>query len=97
MTETTRASVEEQISSFAEGDLEYAKDMLSALWDIVSKDGRATATSNFPSGVSSLQFSRKADTEVHFVIRANGVRVLLTGTPSEKRSSSRFATESSLT
>lgn len=55
MAETTRASVEEQIGSFAEGDLEYAKDMLSALWDIASKDGGATAPSNAPSGVSSLQ------------------------------------------
>ena len=81
MTETTRASVEEQIGSFAEGDLEYAKDMLSALWDIASKDGGATAPSNTPSGVSSLQFPPKLITEVHFATRSHRTRVLLTGPP----------------
>ena len=57
MTEATHASVEEQIGSFAEGDLEYATDMLSALWEIASKDSSATASPNLSRGVSSFGFA----------------------------------------
>ena len=54
MTEATRAGVGEQIGSFAEGDLEYATDMLSALWEIASKDSSSTASPNPSPGVSSF-------------------------------------------
>ncbi|KAF9646805.1 hypothetical protein BDM02DRAFT_3118097, partial [Thelephora ganbajun] len=44
-TETTRASVDKKIDSFVEGDLEYATEMLSALWEIANKEGDITAPS----------------------------------------------------
>jgi len=51
-TETTRVSVNEKIDSFAEGDLENATEALSALWEIVNKDGDITAPSSTPPTVS---------------------------------------------
>ena len=36
--EETRNSVEEKMDSFAEGDLELAGEILSALWETVSGD-----------------------------------------------------------
>jgi len=38
-TEAVRISVDKKIDSFGEGDLEYATETLSALWEIVNKDG----------------------------------------------------------
>ena len=52
MTEATRATVQERIGNFAEGDLEYAKDMLSALWEIANEDTSATAPPSPSPGVS---------------------------------------------
>ena len=49
-TETTRASVEKRVCSFVEGDLDHAMEMLSALWDVLSKDEDTTA----PAGGLSL-------------------------------------------
>jgi len=51
-TETTRASVDKKIDSFFEGDLEYATEMLSALWEIATKDGDVKAPSNDSPAVS---------------------------------------------
>jgi len=51
-TETTRVSFEKKIDSFAEGDLEYATEVLSALWEIVNDDGEIEAPSSTPSIVS---------------------------------------------
>ena len=53
-TETTRASVDKKIDSFVEGDLEHATDLLSALWEIVNKDGDIKAPSNTSPAVSSF-------------------------------------------
>ena len=55
-TEITRAGVNEKINSFVEGDLEHATEVLSALWESVSKDGDITAPSNSLPTVSSLRF-----------------------------------------
>jgi len=54
--EATCASVDEKVESFAEGDLEYATEILSALWEIASKDGDIKAPTNTPSPVSQFQF-----------------------------------------
>ena len=51
-TEETRAGVDEKIDSFYEGDLEHATEALSALWEIVNKDGIIAAPSSTPSTVS---------------------------------------------
>ena len=37
-TEATRTSVEKKVCSFVEGDLDHATEMLSALWEVASKD-----------------------------------------------------------
>jgi hypothetical protein len=51
-TETTRASVETKIDNFVEEGLEHATEMLSALWEIVNKDGDIKAPANTSSTVS---------------------------------------------
>jgi len=38
-TETTRVGVDKKIDNFVEGGLEHATEVLSALWEIVNKDG----------------------------------------------------------
>jgi len=50
-TETTCANVDEKIESFAEGDLEYLEEILSALWEIANKDGDIRAPASTPSAV----------------------------------------------
>ena len=52
-TETIRAKVEEKIDSFSEGDLEYATEIVSTLWEVANKDGDAQAPSNTTPAVSS--------------------------------------------
>ena len=54
-TETARASVEKKIDSFVEDGLEHATEMLSALWEIVNKDGDIKAPANTSSAVSQFQ------------------------------------------
>ena len=54
--EATCASVDEKVESFAEGDLEYATEILSALWEIASKDGDIRAPASTSSAVSQFQF-----------------------------------------
>jgi len=54
--EITRISVEKKIDSFGEGDLEYATDILSALWEIVNKDGDIEAPSSTLPAVSRSWF-----------------------------------------
>ena len=54
--EATRISVDKKIDSFAEGDLEYAAEMLSALWEIANKDGDIKAPANTSSTVSPFRF-----------------------------------------
>lgn len=51
-TESTRASVDNKIDSFVEGDLDYATEMLSTLWEIANKDGDIKAPSNTAPAVS---------------------------------------------
>ena len=51
-TRSTRASFDKKIDSFVKGELEYAKEMLSALWEIVNKDGDITAPSYASPAVS---------------------------------------------
>ena len=48
-TEITRISVEKKIDSFGKGDLEYATEILSALWEIANKDGDIKAPSSTPA------------------------------------------------
>lgn len=52
--DATRVKVDQKIDSFAEGDLEHATEMLSALWKIANKDGNISAPSNATPGVSSI-------------------------------------------
>ena len=64
-TEATRVSVETKVCSFVEGELDHAMEMLSALWDIASKDGDIQTPANdakstvgsFQSSFSSVQFA----------------------------------------
>jgi len=55
-TEAIRAGVDEKIDSFYEGNLEHATEVLSALWEIVNKDGDITAPSNTSPAVSQFPF-----------------------------------------
>jgi hypothetical protein len=55
-TESTRINVDKKIDSFVEGDLEYATEMLSALWEIANKDGDIAAPSNTTPAVSRSGF-----------------------------------------
>ena len=54
-TEATQASVEKKIDSFVEEGIEHATEMLSALWEIVNKDGDVKAPTNTSSAVSLFQ------------------------------------------
>jgi len=51
-TETTNASINKRVDSFAEGDLEYAAETLSALWEIANQDGDVKALANTSQTVS---------------------------------------------
>ena len=51
-TEATRASVEKKIDDFVEEGLEHATEMLSALWEIVNKEGDVTAPADASPTVS---------------------------------------------
>ena len=53
-TVSTRARIDEKIDSFYEGDLEHATEVLSALWEIVNKDGNIAAP--FNTSVSRFPF-----------------------------------------
>ena len=55
--EVTRVGVNKKIDEFVEGDLEHSTEILSALWDIVSKDGDITVPSNISPAVSPLSFA----------------------------------------
>ena len=55
-TETIRVKVEEKIDSFSEGDLEYATEILSTLWEVANKDEDAQAPSNTTPAVSLTWF-----------------------------------------
>ena len=54
-TETTRTSFNKKIDSFVRGELEHASETLSALLEIVSRDGDIDAPSGSPSAVSLLR------------------------------------------
>ena len=51
-TETARAGVEKKIDSFVEEGLDHATEMLSALWEIVNKDGDIVAPLSVMPAVS---------------------------------------------
>ena len=51
-TEIIRIGVNKKIDSFGEGDLEYATEILSALWEIVNQDGDIGAPSDGDSEYS---------------------------------------------
>jgi hypothetical protein len=81
-TVTTRVSVDKKIDSFVEGDLEHATEMLSALWEIVNKDGDITAPSNTSSTVSPFQFCLLPDVVREYslhIIRRRRLRAPPTG------------------
>ena len=44
-TEATTVSIDKKIDSFGQGDLEYATEIFSTLWEIVNKDGEIKAPS----------------------------------------------------
>ena len=81
-TEATRANVDKKIDSFVEGDLEHMMEMLSALWEIVNKDGDVNAPTNTPSTVRLFRFRLlphvMRECSLH-VIRPHRPRVPLTG------------------
>lgn len=54
--EATGANVDEKVESFAEGDLEHATEILSALWEIANKDGEIKAPENTSPAVSQFRF-----------------------------------------
>ena len=54
--EATRTIVDKKIDDFFEGDLEHATETLSALWEIVNKDGDITAPSKTLPTVSPFRF-----------------------------------------
>ena len=54
--EETRVSVEERMDSFAEGELEHADEIISALWEIASKDGDAQLPEGTSPTVSPFRF-----------------------------------------
>ena len=64
-TEATRTGVEAKVCSFVGGDLDHAMEMLSALWDIASKDEDIKAPASvtestvgsFRSSLSSVYFA----------------------------------------
>ena len=51
-SEATRASVDKKIDKFVEGNLEHGAEILSALWEIMNKDGDINAPSSTPPAVS---------------------------------------------
>ena len=53
-SEAIRTGIEKKIGSFAEGVLEHATDMLTEVWEIVSKDGDIMTHENTPSTVRLL-------------------------------------------
>ena len=55
-TEATRISVDKKIDSFVEEGLDHATEMLSALWELVNKEGDIKAPENISSTVSPFQF-----------------------------------------
>ena len=54
-TETTRTSFNKRIDRFVKGELEHASEMLSALLEIVSRDGDITDPSGASPAVSSFR------------------------------------------
>lgn len=56
-TETTRISVDKKIDSFVEGDLEHTVEIISALWEIASKDGDIKDPSSTSPAVSRSGFA----------------------------------------
>ena len=54
--EATRVSVDEKVDSFAEGELEHAGEIISALWEIAIKDEDAKPPEGTSSTVSSFRF-----------------------------------------
>jgi len=54
-TEATQASVEKKIDSFVEEGHNHATEMLSALWEIVNKDGDIKAPKKTSSAVRQFQ------------------------------------------
>ena len=78
----TRASVEKKIDSFVEEGVEHATEMLSALWEIVNKDGDVKAPTNTSSAVSLFQICLlrvMRERSLH-ITRPRKPRTLRTGT-----------------
>ena len=76
----TRASVNEKVDSFAEGDLEHATEGLSALWEIAIKGGDINPPANTTSAVSLVSvLSRVSCGSAYHVIRLRQPRAPPTG------------------
>ena len=54
--EATRASVDEKVDSFAEGELEHAGEIISALWEIAIKDEDTKPPEGTSPTVSPFRF-----------------------------------------
>ena len=80
--ETTRARVNQKIDSFAQGGLEHATGILSALWQVVNEDGDIAATLKTPPAVSPFQFCLFPAVAREYLLRIispRGLRVPPTG------------------
>ena len=53
---TTKARVNKKIDSFVKGDLDYATEVLSTLWEVVNKPGNIKAPWGFTPVVSHFRF-----------------------------------------
>lgn len=92
-TEATRTSIEKNIDSFVQGDLEHAAEMVAALWKIVNKDEDVKPPSNTTPTVSPPQirfFSRAMWRYLLLMIRPLRSRAPHTGSPWKLRLSIRF-------
>ena len=80
--ETTRINFNKKVDRFVKGELEHASEMLSALLEIVSRDGDITAPSGASPAVSLFQylfFSSVAQECLFHMIRPHRSRALPIG------------------
>ena len=82
-TETIRASVDNKIDRFVQGDLKHAAEMLTALWDSANAGGDVEAPAGAALTVSHpriLPFCVRCSSALHMTSSA-GRRVQHTGPP----------------
>jgi hypothetical protein len=76
----TRASIDKKVDSFAQGGLEHAAEVFSALWGIANKGGNIKPPTNASSTVSLASvLLRLSCGSAHHVVRKRKLQVLPTG------------------